>query len=363
MIHFDLLISLRWNFSLRPSQAQYDNGSSSSCYGNNSMLCGSISGSSSKMAYAEFPTMNLGAHDLAWVFKWWSLNYNPPHKLRSFSRWRRFGIPRAARSGNLPLDKVLVEFFLRVDATPCCIRHVTLTEDDPANGLTFKMSNLKYELCYNRGKQHYMFDSKCEPLDLVYRGFDLHKPEVYLIRDSYLSSIDNESKGKTTTHLPMGKFGHEKFNLGNLQEKHEDGFLLSSDYFTIRRQAPKADPDRLIEWQDTGRNLEITYVRSEFENGSESDHNLSEPSDDDDGFNVVLADNCQRVFVYGLKLLWTIENRDAVWSWVGGICNAFESPKLSPLLQPIVTLLQPIVALPIWPNMTTIYICERASRS
>ncbi|GJM96191.1 hypothetical protein PR202_ga13007 [Eleusine coracana subsp. coracana] len=321
-------LSLRWNFSLRPLQAQCDHGSSSSCYGNNSMLCGS----SSKIADAEFPTMNLGAHDLAWVFKWWSLNYNPPHKLRSFSRWRRFGIPRAARSGNLSLDKVLVEFFLRVDATPCCIRHVTLTEDDPANGLTFKMSNLKYELCYSRGKQHYTFDCKREPLDLVYRGFDLHKPEVYLIRDSNLSSVDNITKVKTTTQQPMSKFVHDKFNLGNLQEKHEDGFLLSSDYFTIRRQAPKADPDRLMKWQDTGR-IEITYVRSEFENGSESDHTLSEPSDDDDGFNVVLADNCQRVFVYGLKLLWTIENRDAVWSWVGGISKAFESPKPSPSRQ------------------------------
>ncbi|GJN23732.1 hypothetical protein PR202_gb11407 [Eleusine coracana subsp. coracana] len=194
------------------------------------------------------------------------------------------------------------------------------------------MSNLKYELCYSRGKQHYTFDCKREPLDLVYRGFDLHKPEVYLIRDSNLSSVDNITKVKTTTQQPMSKFVHDKFNLGNLQEKHEDGFLLSSDYFTIRRQAPKADPDRLMKWQDTGR-IEITYVRSEFENGSESDHTLSEPSDDDDGFNVVLADNCQRVFVYGLKLLWTIENRDAVWSWVGGISKAFESPKPSPSRQ------------------------------
>jgi hypothetical protein len=88
-----------------------------------------------------------------------------------------------------------------------------------------------------------------------------------------------------------------------------------------------------MEWQDAGRNLEITYVRSEFENGSESDHSLSEHSDDDDGFNVVLADNCQRVFVYGLRLLWTIENRDAVWSWVGGISKAFEPPKPSPSRQ------------------------------
>uniref|UniRef100_A0A453H2U3 Uncharacterized protein n=1 Tax=Aegilops tauschii subsp. strangulata TaxID=200361 RepID=A0A453H2U3_AEGTS len=192
------------------------------------------------------------------------------------------------------------------------------------------MSSLKYELCYSRGKQKYTFDCKREPLDLVYRGLDLYRPEVYLVRDVNSSSVENVSKLKTTTLPSQGK---DKCTMGSFQEKHEDGFLLSSDYFTIRRQAPKADPARLMEWQDAGRNLEITYVRSEFENGSESDHSLSEHSDDDDGFNVVLADNCQRVFVYGLRLLWTIENRDAVWSWVGGISKAFEPPKPSPSRQ------------------------------
>jgi hypothetical protein len=118
-------------------------------------------------------------------------------------------------------------------------------------------------------------------------------------------------------------------------EKHrDDGFLLSSDYSTIRRQAPKADPVRLLAWQEAGRkNLEMTYVRSEFENGSESDeHTRSDPSDDD-GYNVVIADNCQRIFVYGLKLLWNIENRDAVWSFVGGLSKAFQPPKPSPSRQ------------------------------
>ncbi|KAB5557038.1 hypothetical protein DKX38_007947 [Salix brachista] len=31
----------------------------------------------------------------------------------------------------------------------------------------------------------------------------------------------------------------------------------------------------------------------------------------DDGYNVVIADNCQDDSVYGLKLSWTSENRDA----------------------------------------------------
>ncbi|RLN43194.1 protein SABRE isoform X1 [Panicum miliaceum] len=322
-------LSLRWNFSLRPLQSQCGNGPSSPFYGSNSLVRGTTSGSSCKTADDEFPAMNLGAHDLAWVFKWWSLNYSPPHKLRLFSRWRRFGIPRAARSGNLSLDKVLVEFFFRVDATPCCIRHVTLyPEDDPACGLTLKMSNLKYELCYSRGKQQYTFDCKRESVDLVYRGLDLHRPEVYLMRDnSNLSSVENVCKVRTSVqHSPDVTWAISKKNMRR-------AFSLSSDYFTIRKQTRKADPERLVGWQDTGRSLEITYVRSEFEDDSESDHTLSERSDDDDDFNVVLADNCQRVFVYGLKILWTLGNRDAVWSWVGGISKAFEPPKPSPSRQ------------------------------
>lgn len=302
-------LSLRWHFSLRPPRPLTDG-------------IETIYDSPQKLNIHEFPTMNLGGHDLSWVFKWWGLNYSPPHKLRSFSRWPRFGIPRATRSGNLSLDKVMTEFCLRIDATPCCIKHVPLGEDDPASGLTFRMSMLRYELCYSRGKHKYTFESKREPLDLVYRGLDLHVPKVYLKEDVGLSPPEDNATIR-------GGY------MSSLSDKQKDeGFLLSCDQFTIRRQAPKADPVRLLAWQGAGRrnNLEMTYVRSEFENGSESDHTRSDASDDD-GFNVVIADNCQGVFVFGLKLLWTIENRDAVWSWVGAISKAFESPKPSPSRQ------------------------------
>ncbi|KAJ6930331.1 hypothetical protein NC652_013994 [Populus alba x Populus x berolinensis] len=107
---------------------------------------------------------------------------------------------------------------------------------------------------------------------------------------------------------------------GCTEKRRDDGFLLSCDYFTIRRQSRKADANRLSAWPEAGRrNLKMTYVRSEFENGSGNDDRTRSDPSDDDGYNVVIADNCQRVFVYGLKLLWTTENRDAVWSWVGGI--------------------------------------------
>lgn len=48
---------------------------------------------------------------------------------------------------------------------------------------------------------------------------------------------------------------------------------------------------------------------------------------------MVIADNCQRIFVYGLKLLWNIENRDAVLAFVGGMSKAFQPPKPSPSRQ------------------------------
>ncbi|KAH7846573.1 hypothetical protein Vadar_015665 [Vaccinium darrowii] len=332
-------LSLRWDFSLRPSPPSAENQSQSSSMGDGVVLDGSAYGTLLKSGNVsiESPTVIVGAHDLAWLLKFWSMNYVPPYKLRTFSRWPRFGIPRVARSGNLSFDKVLTEFMLRIDATPTCIRNMPLDDDDPAKGLTFKMTKLKYELCYSRGKQKYTFECKRDPLDLVYQGLDLHMPKAYLNKEdcTTVAKVIQMTR-KRSKSASMDRSSSEKGgSVSESKEKHrDDGFLLSSEYFTIRRQAPKADPARLLAWQEAGRrNLEMTYVRSEFENGSESDeHTRSDPSDDD-GYNVVIADNCQRIFIYGLKLLWTIENRDAVWSWVGGISKAFEPQKPSPSRQ------------------------------
>ncbi|WRX31391.1 FMP27/BLTP2/Hobbit [Theobroma cacao] len=332
-------LSLRWNFSLKPLFPALEKQSPSASVSECTVLEGTVNGAHFKDENVSIasPTVNVGAHDLAWIVKFWNMNYIPPHKLRSFSRWPRFGIPRIPRSGNLSLDRVMTEFMLRLDATPTCIKHKTLDDDDPAKGLAFGMTKLKYEICYSRGKQKYTFECKRDPLDLVYQGLDLHMPKVFLNKED-CNSVTKvvQMTRKTSQSASIERVPSEKNNyMSGCTEKHRDeGFLLSSDYFTIRRQAPKADPARLFAWQEAGRkNLEMTYVRSEFENGSESDeHARSDPSDDD-GYNVVIADNCQRVFVYGLKLLWTIENRDAVWSFVGGISKAFEPQKPSPSRQ------------------------------
>lgn len=331
-------LSLCFNFSLRPPVSSSEKHTPSTT-GNSSVVDGTVYGPPCKSDNVSVvsPTVKVGAHDLAWLNKFWNLNYFPPHKLRTFSRWPRFGIPRIPRSGNLALDKVMTEFMLRVDATPTCIKHMPLDDDDPAKGLTFTMTKMKFEFCQSRGKQKYTFDCKREPLDLVYQGLDLHVPKAFLNREDSISGTTSVQKTGHSSESPsIDKVPKEKCNyMSGCTERHrDDGFLLSSDYFTIRKQAPKADPERLLAWQEAGRrNLEMTYVRSEFENGSESDeHTRSDPSDDD-GYNVVIADNCQRVFVYGLKLLWTIENRDAVWSFVGGLSKAFEPPKPSPSRQ------------------------------
>ncbi|GJN07871.1 hypothetical protein PR202_ga25741 [Eleusine coracana subsp. coracana] len=75
----------------------------------------------------------------------------------------------------------------------------------------------------------------------------------------------------------------------------------------------------------------MPVIKSEFDGGDESDHEQS--GSDEEGFNVVVADSCQRVFVYGLKILWNLENRAAVLSWVGGLTQAFQPPKPSPSRQ------------------------------
>jgi hypothetical protein len=56
-------------------------------------------------------------------------------------------------------------------------------------------------------------------------------------------------------------------------------------------------------------------------------------SEEEEGLAVVLADNCLRVSLHALKLLWTLPNRDAVWSWVHDMSRGFASPKPSPSKQ------------------------------
>lgn len=334
-----IALSLKWNFSLRPSLSNSQQLESSSI--NDEVVPDGVSHgpSKSKNALNDSPTVYLGHHDLAWLIKFWNLNYMPPHKLRTFSRWPRFGVPRVPRSGNLSMDKVMTEFMLRIDATPTCIKHIPLHDDDPAKGLTLKMTKVKYEVYYGRGMQKFTFDCRRDPLDLVYQGVDLHMPKAYVNKEDCATVAKviqmTRKKSQSASMERATTMGDKNSSPKNSMERHQDdGFLLSSDYFTIRRQSPKADPASLLAWQEAGRrNLEMTYVRSEFENGSESDDHTRSDLSDDDGYNVVIADNCQRIFVYGLKLLWTIENRDAVWSWVGGLSKAFEPPKPSPSRQ------------------------------
>ncbi|XP_022728696.1 protein SABRE-like isoform X2 [Durio zibethinus] len=332
-------LSLRWNFSLKPPLPPLDKQSPSASASDCTVLDGTLNGAhcNAENVSIASPTVNFSAHDLAWMVKFCNLNYLPPHKLRFFSRWPRFGVPRIPRSGNLSLDRVMTEFMLRFDAMPICLKHMTLDDDDPAKGLTFSMTKLKCEICSSRGKQKYTFECFRDPLDLVYQGLDLHMPKIFLNKEDCTSVTKVvEMTTKTSQSASMEQVPSEKSNyMSGCTEKHRDeGFFLSSDYFTIRRQAPKADPASLLAWQEAGKkNLEMTYVRPKLENGSESDeHTRSDPSDDD-GYNVVIADNCQRIFVYSLKLLWTIENRYAVWSFVGAMSKAFEPQKPSPSRQ------------------------------
>ncbi|ESQ46165.1 hypothetical protein EUTSA_v10000004mg [Eutrema salsugineum] len=298
-------LSLRFDFSLRPDHQKVSVGSECK------------------------PTINIGGHDLAWLFRFWNMNYLPPYKLRTFSRWPRFGVPRIPRSGNLSLDRVMTEYMLRVDVAPICIKHMPLDPDNPARGLTFNMTKLKYEMCFSRGNQVFTFDCKRDTLDPVYQGIDFHVPKAFLKRDH-----QDCSKPAQMSRTSSKSGSTDRVTPENTEKLPDDGFLFSSDYFTIRRQAPKADPERLLVWKEEGKIYrEKVDARSTNERESETEENSHSDPSDDDGYNVVIADNCQRIFVYGLKLLWNIENRDAVLSFVGGMSKAFQAPKPSPSRQ------------------------------
>ncbi|CAN0873523.1 Protein SABRE [Linum grandiflorum] len=313
-------LALRWDFSIRPP---------------------SDSDATVSDSHAVSPTVTVGAHELAWLVKFWNLNYLPPNKIRTFSRWPRYGVPRIVRSGNLALDKIMTEFYLRIDVTPTYIKNRPMHDDDPAKGLTFSMSKVKCEACYGRGKQKFTFESIRDPLDLVYMGIDLHIPKV-IINKQELTSVEKviqvnrkNSQPSTIERVPSEKKNTVSSTSGGTEKHRDSGFILSCAYFTIRRQSPKADTSKLLAWQEAGkRNSEPRNVRPELDHLSDSDeHARSDHSDDDDGYNVVVADNCQRIFVYGLKILWNLENRDAICFFGGGLAKAFAPPRPSPSRQ------------------------------
>ncbi|XP_027941249.1 protein SABRE-like [Vigna unguiculata] len=279
------------------------------------------------------PTINLGSHDLSWLTKFGTLMALPPHKLRLFSRFPRYGCARIIRSGNLPLDRVITEFMMRIDGTPIRIKNVHLHDDDPAKGLTFSMTKLKVEVCFGRGKQKFTFECFRPGLDVVYLGVDLHMPKVFLSKE------DCSSISKLISITPKGPQTPSKDKTPSkkgcmTQKNPDDGFFLSGDYFTIRKQSPKADPDSLIAWHEAGKiPSDNTYVRPQRGNRNETDDQAQSDASDDEGYNVVIADSCQRVFVYGLKLLWNIENRNAICFWVASLSKAAAPTKPSPSRQ------------------------------
>uniref|UniRef100_A0A0E0NV49 FMP27/BLTP2/Hobbit GFWDK motif-containing RBG unit domain-containing protein n=1 Tax=Oryza rufipogon TaxID=4529 RepID=A0A0E0NV49_ORYRU len=307
-------LSLKWSFSLKPSTTEpVKHQQNIQAVSNNS------------------PTVNVGAHDFVWLMKWVNIFFLPPHKLRLFSRFPRFGVPRFIRSGNLPLDRVMTEQFIRFDASLLQINNMPLQVDDPANGLTLHFTKFRLEIAFSRGKQIFTFECKREPLDLVYQGIDLHllkvsikkTPEPSISKDA---QVENKSLHMKATDSPG------KNKTSSTEKSRDDGFFLYSDYFTIRKQTPKADAARLSAWQEDGRKKsEMPLAKSEFDGGEESDH--AQSGSDEEGFNVVVADSCQRVFVYGLKILWNLENRAAIVSWVGDLTQAFQPPKPSPSRQ------------------------------
>ncbi|XP_038996632.1 protein SABRE-like [Hibiscus syriacus] len=273
------------------------------------------------------PTVNFNVHDLAWLAKFGNVVALPPCKIRLFARFKRFGIPLIPRSGNLPLDRVITETMFRLDITPTCIKYKTFAEDDPAKGLTFTTTKFKVEVCSSRGKQKFTFECMREPLGLVYLGLDLHLLKAFLDKGDSTSVI---KVGQSSQSASMEQVPSQKGNSTiDCTEKYPDeGYFVSFDYFTIRKQSPKADPEGLSAWQEAGRkNLGTTYVRCKTEKVRESDENAESDTSDDDGYNVVIADDCQRIFLYGLKILLNIENRDAVRSFGAGLAKAVEPQK------------------------------------
>ncbi|MED6202866.1 hypothetical protein PIB30_109858, partial [Stylosanthes scabra] len=216
------------------------------------------------------------------------------------------------------MDKVMTEFMMRIDSTPTCIKNMPFHDNDLAKGLTFTMNKLKFEVCFSRGRQKYTFESIRDLLAIVYEGVDLHMPKAFINKENSTSiaKLLNIIPKNSQTSVASKDKATSKEGDVIIPKNNDDGFMLSCDHFIVRRQSPKIDPARLLAWQEAGKQyVWPTNVRGQTVKRNESsEYEQSDPSDDD-GYSVIVDDNCRRIFLYGLKILWNIENRDALCSW------------------------------------------------
>nr|GEZ84605.1 protein SABRE [Tanacetum cinerariifolium] len=95
---------------------------------------------------------------------------------------------------------------------------------------------------------------------LVAPSFTLEEAKVFLNKDDCTNVIKVVQMTRKSSKSSADRIVNENGgNAKGITERHrDDGFLLSSDYFTIRRQSPKADPVRLLAWQEAGSDPSLT---------------------------------------------------------------------------------------------------------
>eukprot|EP00850_Spirogloea_muscicola_P021121 SM000237S08138 [mRNA] locus=s237:43058:57701:- [translate_table: standard] len=313
------------------------------------------------------PTLYLNGANLKWMGAWYNLFYYSTGKLRGFARWPKFGVPRRPRSGNLALSQTLSEMLTRMDMAPCQICQVP-QEEETTEGLLWHMESLKYNIVYSRNlRRDWDGISKRPSFVTVHQGLDIRKVRVKVAKEvQAVSEYAEDGEGSLSSssypnliELQMLLDLPSDFDLGPAPNQHgglqpSDGvFLATADDITVKKQAISADQQRLLalwglgpkaseEWTGKGQVIEqqtpydIGHHRAASLDTSDkvvdNDGFLSDASDDD-GLTLHLADNCWRIHLVGLKILWTVSNRNALWNWVGDISKAFSRKKPSPSQQ------------------------------
>eukprot|EP00850_Spirogloea_muscicola_P019602 SM000195S05249 [mRNA] locus=s195:34121:49736:+ [translate_table: standard] len=313
------------------------------------------------------PTLYLNGANLKWMVAWYNLFYYSTGKLRGFARWPKFGVPRRPRSGNLALSQTLSEMLTRMDMAPCQICQVP-QEEENTEGLLWHMESLKYDIVYSRNlRRDWDGISKRPSFVTVHQGLDICRVRVKVAKEvQAVSEYAEDGEGSVSSssypnlsELQMLLDLPSDFDLGPAPNQHgglqpSDGFFLATaDDITIKKQAISADQQRLLalwgigpkpseKWTGKGQVSKeqtpsiLGHQRAASLDTSDevvdNDGFLSDASDDD-GLTLHLADNCWRTHLVGLKIIWTVPNRNALWIWLGDISKAFSRKKPSPSRQ------------------------------
>eukprot|EP00898_Chlorokybus_atmophyticus_P007604 jgi/Chlat1/7845/Chrsp66S07288 len=304
------------------------------------------------------PVMCLGPEQLVWLRALGHLLRAPPHHIRRSWVRRRFGaarprkrLPSEPRLPSLPsmLNSIQLDF----DFHSSRLMHVACEPDDPAAGLSFAASHANYTFTLSRqqavpppmprvGSWGGLVTPKSASPDgpaTSHSFSDVRSPKMPSPLGKQQTAVVIQAvPGRKVPSLVLSAIGVSATGLQSLLASHEEEFeqqvaIERKERRRLHRKlatlleagnAPTPNPDIA---QKLGyfffSTSSFSLTKSHEQSGSQSASATPTQAAAGNGSHEQYAPGCLFMSIHGLKLLWTLEARDAIWAWTDSIFTAW----------------------------------------